>query len=374
MRALGSSFARLCVALALAVAAHASASAADAFSVSGVTVDATAATAAAARDAALAEGQRKAFRMLLERLTSPADQARLPKLSDAELVPLVAGFEVQTERTSAVRYLATLTYNFRPGPVRALLKNNGIAFAETGSRSVLLVPVLKTGGTTLLWEDNNLWRRVWLDQPPPTGLVPVTVPSGGVEDLAALTTQQAETGAPAAFAGLLQRYNSGEVMVADATLDPKGVLVVVRRPGIAEPLVSEQLTPTAVEGQPELLRRAAVRTAQALEERWKREIMVSRTEANAETGGLVVRVPLTSINDWLETRRRLEATGFVQSVSLRSLSRREAIVGLGFAGDPAQLKLVLAQRQLALEESPDGWILRVLGVQAQTGERAAPPQ
>jgi hypothetical protein len=312
--------------------------------------------------------------MLLERLTSPADHARLPKVSDAELVPLVAGFEVQTERTSAVRYLATLTYNFRPGPIRALLKNNGIAFAETGSRSVLLIPLFKSGGATLLWEDNNLWRRVWLDQPPPPGLVPVTVPTGAVEDLAALTTQQAETGAPAAFAALLQRYDAGEVMVAEATLDAKGVSVVVRRPGIAEPMVSEQLTPTAVEGQPELLRRAAVRTAQALEERWKREIMVSRTDANAEAGGLVVRVPLQSINDWLEARRRLEATGFVQSVSLKSLSRREAIVGLGFAGDPAQLKLVLAQRQLALEQGADGWVLRVLGVQAQTGERAAPPQ
>src|SRR4051812_29077089 len=215
MTALGSSLARFCVALVAvltvgAVAVSGPARAADAFSVSGVTVDATAATASAARDAALAEGQRKAFRMLLERLTSPADQARLPKISDAELVPLVSGFEVQTERTSAVRYLATLTYNFRPAPIRALLKSNGIAFAETGSRSVLLIPVLKSGGTTLLWEDNNLWRRVWLDQPPPTGLVPVTVPSGAVEDLAALTTQQAETGAPAAFAGLLQRYDAGE--------------------------------------------------------------------------------------------------------------------------------------------------------------------
>ena len=115
---------------------HPARAAVDPFSVSGVTVDATAATAAAARDAALAEGQRKAVRMLLERLTAPADHARLPKPSDAEITGLVAGFEVQEERTSPIRYLATLTYSFRPTAVRGLLRGAGVPFAETGSRSV----------------------------------------------------------------------------------------------------------------------------------------------------------------------------------------------------------------------------------------------
>jgi hypothetical protein len=62
----------------------------------------------------------------------------------------------------------------------------------------------------------------------------------------------------------------------------------------------------------------------------------------------------------------------VQGIAVRSLSRREALVGLSFSGDPSQLKLVLAQRQLALEQEADGWVLRVLG--AQTGERVPAPQ
>jgi hypothetical protein len=365
----GMALAALLLALAGSGPAHA---AVDPFSVSGVTVDATAATAAAARDAALAEGQRKAVRMLLERLTAPADHARLPRPSDSEIVPLVAGFEVQEERTSAIRYLATLTYSFRPNAVRALLRSAGVAFAETPSRAVLVLPVLRTSaGALLLWEDSNTWRRLWLERPPTTGLVPVVVPTGEVEDVAALSVAQTtETGNPGAFATLLQRYDAGEPVVAEAALDAAGVALTVRRPGVAEPLLAERLTQSAVESQADLLKRAAVRVVQGLEERWKREILVQPRE---EAGALMVRVPLDGgAKDWIELRRRLAQTGFVQGVALKSLNRREAIVGLSFSGDPSQLKLVLAQRQLALEQEPSGWVLRVLG--AQTGERVPAPQ
>jgi hypothetical protein len=360
----------LAVLLALAGAGTAGA-AGDPFSVAGVTVDATAATAAAARDAALAEGQRKAMRELLERLTATADHARLPHPSDAEITALVTGFEVQDERTSAIRYLATLTYSFRPNGVRALLRSAGIPFAETASRPVLVVPVLKTtAGTLLLWEDANAWRHLWLEHPPTTGLVPMVVPTGEVEDVAALSVAQAASGDPGAFASLLQRYDAGEPVVAEAALDAAGVALTVRRPGVAEPLLAERITQSAVEAQNDLLKRAATRVVQALEERWKRDILVQPEE---ETASLVVRVPLDGVKDWIELRRRLAQTGFVQGITLKSLNRREAIVGLSFTGDAGQLKLVLAQRQLALEQAPDGgWVLRVLG--AQTGERVPAPQ
>jgi hypothetical protein len=360
--------------LALGLWGPAARAAVDPFTVSGVTVDATAATAAAARDTALAEGQRKAFRQLLERLAAPADYGRLPHPSDTEITSLIAGFQVQEERASAVRYLATLTYSFRPNAVRALLRGAGVRVAETASRPVLLVPLLKRTAGVELWEPTNQWRQVWLDRPPATGLVPVVVPTGTPEDVAALSTAQAQSGDPAGCAALLQHYDAGEAMIAEATLDAAGVQIVLRRPGSPDPVLSDRLAQTGVESQTELLRRAAVRVVQGLEERWKRETVVQPQD---DTGDLIVRVALQGMNDWLEVRRRLAATGFVQGVSVKSLSRREAVVGLSFAGDANQLKLVLAQRQLDLQESADGWTLRVLGTGAgagtgatgQTGER-----
>jgi hypothetical protein len=187
--------------------------------------------------------------------------------------------------------------------------------------------------------------------------------------MAALPAAPADTVSPAALAPLLQRYDAGEALIAEAALDAAGVLVTLRRPGVADPLFSERIAQSAVESQGDLLRRASLRVVQGLEERWKHETVVLPQD---DAGGLVVHVPLHSLDDWLELRRRLAATGFVQGIALKSLSRSEAIVGLSFAGDANQLKLVLAQRQLALEETPDGWTLRLTGV--QTGERPPAPQ
>jgi hypothetical protein len=86
-----------------------------------VPVDATAGSATAARETARADGERRAYQILLQRLVSPADVARLPPANDAMLNDIVLGFEVANEHSSPVRYLADYTFHFRPDAVRRLL-------------------------------------------------------------------------------------------------------------------------------------------------------------------------------------------------------------------------------------------------------------
>jgi hypothetical protein len=97
--------------------------AAEPLMVNGVAVEATAATAALARDMAIADGQRRAFQELIDHLAPGADSAALAKLPDAEIAPLVAGFEVADERVSATRWRAVLSFAFDQDAVRALLRD-----------------------------------------------------------------------------------------------------------------------------------------------------------------------------------------------------------------------------------------------------------
>ena len=145
----------------LAFAAHAQTRLPSLYTISNVTVDSTAQSAVQARDIARADGERKGFRMLLERLTLREDWGRLPKISDADLIDLVQDFEVNSERSSTVRYLATLTFRFRPEPVRRLLRDQGIPFTETRSKPVVVLPVLTMGDRNVLWDDPNPWRAAW---------------------------------------------------------------------------------------------------------------------------------------------------------------------------------------------------------------------
>ncbi len=178
----------------------------------------------AAREAARIDGQRRAFRMLLERLTIAADHPRLPRVGDQQLTDMVRDFEVASERSSAVRYLATYTFRFRPDAVRTLLRDAGIPFAETVSKPVIVLAVLRRDDRTLLWDDPNPWRAAWSARAGAGGLVPLVVPSGDAADGAAIDPDQALAADRAALGRIAARYGGGDVLIAAATQRPSGAL------------------------------------------------------------------------------------------------------------------------------------------------------
>ena len=85
----------------------------DVFEVRDVAVDVTAETATKARELALIEGRKLAFRRLLERLTLRIEHQGLPDLGAEEIAAYVNDFSVAEEKTSAVRYLARLNFRFK---------------------------------------------------------------------------------------------------------------------------------------------------------------------------------------------------------------------------------------------------------------------
>src|SRR5215472_13494606 len=181
------------------------------YTVTDVAVDATAQSAVQAREIARADGERRAFRTLMERLTPKQDWGRLPKVTDADLFALVQDFEVTSERSSTVRYIATLTFRFRAEPVRRLLRDRGVPFAETPSKPLIVLPVLAAGNRAVLWDDPNPWRAAWGRQPLNEGLVPIQVPAGDLAAVQAIDTQQAVKGDKEVLAGLGQNYDSADV-------------------------------------------------------------------------------------------------------------------------------------------------------------------
>lgn len=96
------------------------------YRVINVLVDRRAANAAQAREQAIRDGQRLAWRRLVERLAPPAAQAEHARPPDSRIDELFDYFEVQRERISGTRYAAILTYVFKPDQVRSLLNRNDL--------------------------------------------------------------------------------------------------------------------------------------------------------------------------------------------------------------------------------------------------------
>ncbi|WP_114391846.1 DUF2066 domain-containing protein [Oleisolibacter albus] len=326
------------------------------FTVRNVEVDVTAGSANAAREQGIAEAQRKGWQMLLARI-APEDEVRAAGgLGAAELARLVTAFEVQEERTSAVRYVGKLTVRFDPAATRSELRGRGIRYTEVRSKPIVILPLDQTGGAPVLWAQDTPWHHAWAGMAPPEGLVPIIVPHGEAQDVADIDAAQALSADTEALHRIADRYGAGAVGVA--TADAGGGRLTVHR------LDGSRETYTATGGLPA----AAQSLVAQVEQAWIRSNLIAPGQERV----LSVQVSFATMNDWLETRRRLSQVPTVRQAQVRSLSRGQAEVELTYVGDETQLRTALAQRDLLLGAAGPERDLRWRGASVPTEPGATP--
>ena len=344
----------------LAGAHPARADRASVFLVSDVAVDAKAENATDARDKALAEGHRLAFRRLIARLV-PLEAARtVPKLDPAAIASLVQSFEVGDEKTSRVRYLARLTFRFDRAALRRFLRGRGVPFTATASGPVLVLPVLRSAGTHLLWDRPNPWREAWVGLPRAGELVPLLSPAGDLQDIRDISARQATSSDPTRLRAIAKRYGAASVAVMVASRHragaaPPGIRVSVTSHG------AEQDKRTFVESHPvdpsvsmdENFRIAASRIARRIQESWKSgNLLVFDREGEVDA---VVRV--SGLDEWVAISRALSDTPSSDGTQVLSLSRHAVRVRLRYFGDADGFQAALRRNDLYLSLGDEGWML-----------------
>ena len=360
------------------------------FTVAHVPIDAEAASSAEARELAIAAGQRDALEILLRRLT--VEGASLPAPAEDSIAAMVAGFEIDRELVSTTRYRASLTVDFDPAEVRRLLRESGVAYAETLSKPVLVVAVQRDPGGILLWEDGNRWRRAWEERPPNGGLVPILLPLGDIIDLGTVDAKRALASDAEALVALGRLYGTSAVAVAVAGLSGSSAVAKPSAPAEAgtagadgeasagggaltlslrriaagdEPAVARTLIGRTGESERALLERGTDRVVALLEDAWKAANLIRYDEDHV----LQATVPIASLGEWVSIQRRLAALAMVAAVEIDSLSLREGRLTLRYHGSADQLRLALDQSDLALTPLADEW---VLGPRAEEPEPDAP--
>ena len=385
-----------CIALICALAlllACGTARAESVFTVAHVPVDAESASAAEARELAIAAGQRAALETLLRRLTVAG--TALPAPPDDKIATMVAGFAIDRELVSTTRYRASLTVDFDPAEVRRLLRESGVAYAETVSKPVLVVAIQRDPDGILLWEDGNRWRRAWEERPTHGGLVPILLPLGDVIDLGTVDAARALASDADALTALAALYGTSEVAVAvaglsgsaavdkptapaapdtenddgDAPAAGRSLTLSVRRIA-ADGSQAVQTTLIGREGESEwaLLNRGTDRVVTLLEDDWKAANLIRYDDQRV----LRARVPIASLGEWVSIQRRLAALGMVASVEIDSLSLSEGRLTLRYHGTEDQLRLALGQDDLDLAPEEDGWWLRRRATSPEPGAPDSP--
>jgi Uncharacterized protein conserved in bacteria (DUF2066) len=325
-----------------------------------VKVDATADSAAAARTIARNDGQRRALKDVVQRLSGSDDLSKLPKLDDQKITDMVASFEVVHEKMSTVRYLADYTFHFHPEKIRQLLRSASIAFSETPNRPVVVVPVYQDGDQLVLWDDPNPWRDAWGQVPMPGGPTKLTLPLGGVGDLTAIDAEQARSGDPQALTDIAQQNGADEALVAVASARQQGgqlagLDISIRRYRLGQltDSGSDSIDAQPGESDTDFFKRA-VGVAMG-------DVEHPRPAASDKEASLSATAPISTLADWIELQRRLTSVPGIHAVELLSLNRHEARIVIKFVGKPDQLKSNLAQADLDLDGADPDWRLLPAG-------------
>ncbi|MDA0662413.1 MAG: DUF2066 domain-containing protein [Proteobacteria bacterium] len=337
---------------AIALSISVGARAADIFTVNGVPVDARAEDELKAKAAGIARGQEAALRQLLRSITLRADHDRLPVSDGKAVTQLVRDYSIETEKFGGGRYIASLTTRFKADAVRALLRQANIPYAETASQPVLVLPVFQTGGVASLWDDPNPWFAAWPRERRNDGLLPLVMPVGDLPDIAVIGAQQALEGQADRLVEIGTKYDTRNVMVVAATLqinpgDGAMQLETVRtmyHDGMPKQTGVRRFTAASGEERDAFLAGAARALADEANESWKRDNLLGHGNENS----MALYIPLNSLGNWLDIRGRLGGIAGMKQVRVTRLTVSFAEVTLSYVGNPAQLRLAMAQQNLDL--------------------------
>ena len=188
--------------------------------------------------------------------------------------------------------------------------------------------------------------------------MPFVLPIGDLQDIAAIGAEQAVKGDIPRLDALAQRYSVDDTMVVLASLGtgqlgrPTLQISTSRYgAGSTDQTLITNLTANQTESVDELLKRAAVEVAEQVEDQWKRDNLLRF----GQSAVLPTVLPINSLAEWIDAKRRLAEIATIDHVDLILLSRNQARLNIHFLGDVEQLRLALAQSDMLLSEDRGIW-------------------
>ena len=337
----------------------------DPFIVSGIKVDVTDKTADLARKKALRIGEAQAFLTLLKRLTMRIDHTRLPVLNEDEISGYLQEFNILTEKNSKTRYIADLLFKFKANDIRLLLRDSEVAFAETISRPILVLPVYNVAGAVALWDNPNPWRVAWRrlidnDDVYAQGLISIILAKGDLGDLATISAEVAVKGDKESLMDIAKKYGVKTTLVAISSISftPEGnrsfdVNIIKYGQKGSQKLLSHHDVPKNNKKISEIMYASVKKVYVELNETWKQKNLLQFDK----TGVVGVSLSIKNLEDWVTARRRISRVPVVEKLEVVLFSKHLIRLKIQFIGHISKLKSALMLEDIKLIEKEGDWYI-----------------
>ncbi len=350
-----------------------------AYTIANYPVEARAKDAVAAKDTAIAEGQKAAFRSLLKRIVPVTAYRNIDKLGPVDPATLIDGVAVRSERNSATEYIANLDFSFQAAEVRDLLNRQGIPFVDTQARETIVVSLVRdaraaAGPSGEFRAASGTWATVWPSLDLQNSVAPLRIealkPEVGADVLRGLYDDPS-----ASIMTLVAAYGTDQIVLAIADVDTEGgkVNILLAGQDSAGPFALRRGYRLSDGDLAYTLELAAVISQGILEGRWKAvndgtappppamgAVFDPDGRGAAYGGGEEVSfdVQFGGSGEWNDMRRiLLEAPG-IDDIRIGSISAGHASVSVRYPGGGSALARTLAGYGLALEDTGGLWVLR----------------
>lgn len=197
---------------------------------------------------------------------------------------------------------------------------------------------------------------MWRNQPVNQALVPMLLPVGDLEDVAAASSLNLSAPEWSGVRQTCERLGAASAIMPVITLRQTTgkVLSDVRLIEIGPGGTTESRFSTDGADQDDAMLQSIAVVANAVVEAWKQQTVADDTM----TSTLVADVNFDGLNQWITMRQALQSVPFIHAVRIIGLSAGAARVELDYVGSETQLGTGLHQSDLTLSGADDaGWTI-----------------
>jgi hypothetical protein len=350
------------------------------YTIANYPVEARAANAVAAKETAIADGQKAAFRSLLKRIVPVTSYRDIERLAATDPATLIDGVAVRSERNSATEYIANLDISFQAAEVRDLLTRQGVPFVDTQAPATIIVPLTRdakssAGPAGEFRAASGAWGTVWPTLDLANSVSPLKAealkPELGPDTLRGLYDEATRN---ASVMTLAAAYGTDQVVLAIAEVDTEGrkVNVLLAGQDAAGPFALNRAYRLNDGDLAYTLELAAVVSQGVLEGRWKAVnsggAVAAAAPYAADPGGYAATAPagdevafdaqFAGQNEWNAMRRvLLEAPG-IDDIRIGTVSAGNASISVKYPGGGPALAQALAGYGISLTDTGGLWVMR----------------
>lgn len=329
----------------------------DVYTIADVKADERAENASAARNKAFESAVQLAFTELASRMIPNLNKDEFTPPETVQISPMIRDFQITSEKLSAVRYVASYTFRFKPDAVRAYFSKTAPAEKATRQAPILILPFLQQGYRTILWSDPNPWRQAWWQANQLETKLNYVVPIGDLSDIRDFDETRAMTFTQESLQKLLDRYGADHaaLVIADQSKDMQGQIssktIYIYQTTGASPEFQDAIRIEPVTGETPAIswQRAMVKTLYVIENSWPQN---AGGASASEPRRLMLNIQFQSLGEWINLKDRLAQISDFANLNIGRVSPQGATAQVTFQGNDQSLRRVLSQSGLQLVETP----------------------